>query len=992
NILSKAVHAYTEKDYQNALNLFRQAGNVYGEHIVKFHIDRCLTFLNQQQVTIKEQKIEVKHTLSSSSAVIISPQTNLSIENLDIATRILLANEKKIVLTEEQKQSDISHWQLLTAQKSQNAETKIIKPIPDDFPKDLILAPLPENLNDFNWNLRRKHGISNLTKSSGLSVIVPTFNRSHILNITLACLVNQMTDYDYEVIVADDGSKEDIASIVKQYEDKLDVKYVRQKDYGYQLCAVRNLGLRTAKYDFVSILDCDMAPNPKWVQSYMELLLKDDDVALIGPRKYIDTHNITREQILNNSDLIENLPEVRTNNAVAGKDQGEISVDWRLEHFQKTENLRLCDSPFRYFSGGNVAFAKKWLDIAGWFDEEFTHWGGEDNEFGYRLFRHGCFFRAVDGGMAYHQEPPGKENETDRDEGKKITLNIVREKVPYFYRKLQPIEASHIHRVPLVSIYIPAYNCASTIQRCVDSALNQTVTDLEVCICNDGSTDNTLSVLIALYGNNPRVRILDQKNGGIASASNSAVANARGYYIAQLDSDDYIEPDAVELCLKEFLKDRSLACVYTTNRNVNPDGSLIANGYNWPEFSREKMTTAMIVHHFRMFTARAWYLTEGFDEKIENSVDYDMYLKLSEVGKFKHINKICYNRVLHGNNTSIKKLGIQKKNHFLVVNASLKRQGITHYSYDAQDNDDASRKYVFNCCATHNGVYKTVEQVDAMVSIPQQSSVALQEKQKVETSLAFSLVCSGKPQGLIKKLENILEYNPQVKVIIIHIDKRQLNVAIQSAVEIFEKENKICVLLNSEQDMENARFRQIEYHYSNFKQLTEQKIQTDYIVFDYIDNIFVQKNSVQYIQKFDMGINFGMISGYWKDSILSHKTLQNWIKEKLGKMPNELRIKGTAQGIFIKTELAKTLFGYIDEIIKKCILNNDLPKYLTEEIWLQVALLIFEKEEKTSLKKGGTLTYLPWERKLQWSQEQIQAARDGTGLPVNKYIIGNVKV
>ncbi|WP_214000004.1 hypothetical protein [Arsukibacterium sp.] len=168
-----------------------------------------------------------------------------------------------------------------------------------------------------------------------------------------------------------------------------------------------------------------------------------------------------------------------------------------------------------------------------------------------------------------------------------------------------------------------------------------------------------------------------------------------GFYIGQLDSDDYLEPDAVEVCLKEFFADRKLACVYTTNRNVNPDGSLIANGYNWPEYSREKLTTAMICHHFRMFTVRAWNLTTGFDEKITNAVDYDMYLKLSEVGPFKHINKICYNRVLHGENTSIKKLGLQKENHFKVVNLSFERQMIKSHKYESlSNNDDACRKYV----------------------------------------------------------------------------------------------------------------------------------------------------------------------------------------------------------------------------------------------------------------------------------------------------------
>ncbi|NIF82446.1 glycosyltransferase [Comamonas sp. Tr-654] len=682
-ILSEAIGFYQKKEYPKALELFKKAAGIYGDSLVEVNIALCQRNIAGGYPSKKEAEPRAKSSTST---------------ELDPATKFMLASMGELDLTETEKQECLKKYQALTSRKSEDAETKTVNPIPADWPKDLVLAKLPDSTNDFLWSSARKKDqeIVPADNPAGLSIVVPTFNRTNILDITLACLVNQETKYAFEVIVADDGSKEDISEVVRRYESLLDIKYVRQKDYGYQLCAVRNLGLRTGKYDFVAILDCDMAPNIKWVESYMSLLVDNDDVALIGPRKYVDTSHLSAEDIRGNKSLIERLPEVRTNNSVAGKTQADMSVDWRLEHFRATEDLRLCDTPFRFFSGGNVAFARKWLERAGWFDEEFTHWGGEDNEFGYRLYREGCFFRAVWGGMAYHQEPPGKENETDRAEGKKITINIVKEKVPYFYRKPAPLNGSSIHKRPLVSIYIPAHNCADHIVRCVDSALNQTIVDLEVCICNDGSTDNTLEILEKNYGSNPRVRYVTKKNGGIGAASNSAVKMARGYYIGQLDSDDYLEPDAVEICLKEFFADRRLACVYTTNRNVKPDGTLIAKGYNWPVFSREKLTTAMIAHHFRMFTARVWNLTSGFDQSITNAVDYDMYLKLSEVGPFKHVNKISYNRVLHGENTSIKKLDQQKINHFLVVNSSLRRQQNAGYNYSPAEGDDvASRKYLF---------------------------------------------------------------------------------------------------------------------------------------------------------------------------------------------------------------------------------------------------------------------------------------------------------
>jgi len=656
--------------------------------------------IDKKHISNPETNIETP-ILSTPKGTTIE-QNSVNINNC--ITEILLNNSSEIELSEAKRKECLNYYKILSSKKSEFVIIKDVNPIPKDWPKDLVLVSLPENTNDFKWNLahKQKKDFPAHHKSLGLSIIIPTFNRSKLLGVTLACLVNQRSDYKFEVIVADDGSKEDLSLVTREFEDKLDIKLVRQRDYGYQLCAVRNLGLRTAKYDYVSILDCDMAPDISWVQSYMELLIEDDDVALIGPRKYVDTHDIDPKVILNKPELISSLPEVVTNNNVAGKTDGEISVDWRLKHFKESDNLRLCDTPFRYFSGGNVAFSKKWLDIAGYFDEEFTHWGGEDVEFGYRLYRAGCYFRAVDGGLAYHQEPPGKENETDRAAGKEITIKIVEQKVPYFYRKLQNIESAVVKKVPMVSIYIPAYNCEDSIVKCIESALNQTVTDLEVCVCDDGSTDGTLEVLKSRYSNNPRVKYITQKNGGIGKASNSAVKMTKGFYIGQLDSDDYLEPDAIELCLKEFMNDRQLACVYTTNRNVKPDGSLISNGYNWPTYSREKLATAMICHHFRMFTARAWNLTSGFNEEITNAIDYDMYLKLSNVGPFKHINKICYNRVLHGNNTSITKIGLQTKNHFLVVNMHLQRNYIYHIKYMPLNDKDSCRKYIFTDMKNEN--------------------------------------------------------------------------------------------------------------------------------------------------------------------------------------------------------------------------------------------------------------------------------------------------
>ncbi len=951
---------FREGKYEEALALYVELEKRYGKELLAANIESCKTKIIDQP------------------SLGVVPRKNLSFKKkFDDTTRILLDNiSKSIDTTERQKLLDKINKNRKF--ESEPAFAQDVKPIPSEWPNDLKLFPLPESTNDYEWFVGYKKISENIVdniEKLGLSVIIPTFNRSEILKITLISLLNQKTQYPFEVIVADDGSSEEITKITKQFEDKLDIKFVRQRDYGYQLCAVRNLGIRTAKYEFLAILDCDMAANPLWVESYMQALSNDPHTAYIGPRKYIDTRQLKPEAVYQDAYIFEKLPPVKSDSISTSSEDG-ISKDWRVAHFEKTDNLRLCNSPFRYFSGGNVAFARKWLDVAGYFDEEFTHWGGEDNEFGYRLYKMGCFFKSLKGALAYHQEPPGKENETDRSAGQAITRKIIEQKVPYFYRKLEPIKTATIKRVPLVSIYIPAYNCQDSIVRCVESALNQTISDLEVCICNDGSTDNTLEVLQANYNNNPRVRFITQKNGGIAKASNKAVKMCRGYYIGQLDSDDYLELDAVELCLKEFLTDKNLACVYTTNRNVDVYGNLISNGYNWPVFSREKFSTAMIVHHFRMFTIRAWNLTSGFDEQIENAVDYDMYLKLSEIGKFKHVNRICYNRVLHGENTSIKKIGIQKNNHFNVVNKALKRQGLSSYEYVPQDTDSNSRKFIF----------KNNNDTDDIINL--NGSYTSSKPVKMPGCL-FSIVYPDKPDGILKRVKNILEYNENISGIVFHCNRKFINLDLIRKLSELETDS-FKILLNSKISYEKFKYKQIDYHLSNFMLAESEGLKINYFIFDNPDSMFVLPKSYEHMIKYQVGAKPDYISGYWEKKILAHKSLNSFVKKELSTSLNNLKVKSTIHGMFLEYSIAKDVFEVIKEMQEICKRNKDFPEYVAEEVWFHIAICVLEKRKGTYFTKAHTLTYLPWHQKLKWSSQQIKLAKEGHGIANYKFMINSV--
>lgn len=106
------------------------------------------------------------------------------------------------------------------------------------------------------------------------------------------------------------------------------------------------------------------------------------------------------------------------------------------------------------------------------------------------------------------------------------------------------------------SLIIPSYNVEKYIKKCLDSVLNQTYTNYEIIIINDGSTDNTSKILES-YKSNKKIKIINQENKGLSSARNLGVSNAKGDYILFIDSDDFIEKELLEI-LNKTIRDEDL--------------------------------------------------------------------------------------------------------------------------------------------------------------------------------------------------------------------------------------------------------------------------------------------------------------------------------------------------------------------------------------------------------------------------------------------------
>lgn len=136
-----------------------------------------------------------------------------------------------------------------------------------------------------------------------------------------------------------------------------------------------------------------------------------------------------------------------------------------------------------------------------------------------------------------------------------------------------------------VSVIVPVYNVEKYLKKCLESIVNQTLSDIEVICVNDGSTDNSLAILKSYEKNDDRFKIISQENGGLGYSRNVGLKYCEGEYIFFLDSDDYIREDALEK-LYENAKSNDSDLVFLKIARFTNDNEF---NYNIPGFDFDEI-------------------------------------------------------------------------------------------------------------------------------------------------------------------------------------------------------------------------------------------------------------------------------------------------------------------------------------------------------------------------------------------------------------------
>lgn len=439
------------------------------------------------------------------------------------------------------------------------------------------------NTEQYFYNREEYRHMSDIMEGSvKVSVVVPVYNGSAYLRQCLDSICSQ-TLHNIEIILVDDGSTDDTPDILNEYKERDLRVTVLTKEHSNAGDA-RNLGLEQATGEYLSFLDADDFFEPFMLErTYQHAAGENADVCLFRSNQFDHNSGEYRDTPWTLRDW--EMPPQRPFSAQDAKDKifnmssctawdklfRRAFIQEKKIRFQSNatsndmlftysamalaERISTLQDVLAHMRVGHpkalaldieyvtscyykalYALKNDLIDrgIYGEFKKSFINWAIDFSLFNLHNFRD-VFQRLVRQQLkrSYFED-----------------LDIYGTPAEDFYVRGQYDEMMQImsERVtrdpnvrPKVSILIPTYNVSQYLRLCMDSAVNQTLEDIEIIAINDGSTDNSLEIIQEYAAKDPRVVVITGPNGGYGKAMNKGLDRATGEYIGIIEPDDFVD-------------------------------------------------------------------------------------------------------------------------------------------------------------------------------------------------------------------------------------------------------------------------------------------------------------------------------------------------------------------------------------------------------------------------------------------------------------------
>ncbi len=188
---------------------------------------------------------------------------------------------------------------------------------------------------------------------------------------------------------------------------------------------------------------------------------------------------------------------------------------------------------------------------------------------------------------------------------------------------------------PLVTVVVPTYQGEAFVRATIDSVLAQTFTDYELVVSDDGSTDGTLAI-VASYGD--RLRLVKQRNRGVAAARNHAASAARGEFLAFLDHDDLWEPEMLATLVPMLREDPELGLVYSDALVIDKQGVVRGRRGRFLRYHHGDVFDHLLHGNFipvetTLMRTALYRDLGGCDEALRYLEDYELCLRVARASR-----------------------------------------------------------------------------------------------------------------------------------------------------------------------------------------------------------------------------------------------------------------------------------------------------------------------------------------------------------------------
>jgi GT2 family glycosyltransferase len=212
--------------------------------------------------------------------------------------------------------------------------------------------------------------------------------------------------------------------------------------------------------------------------------------------------------------------------------------------------------------------------------------------------------------------------------------------------KKQCETAARLKQKPLISLIMPTYNTKPVhLRAAIESVIRQTYQNWELCMADDASTNQKVRDIIERYAaKDKRIKyVFRQDNGHICEASNSALKLASGKYIALLDHDDWLWPNALFEMVQCINRNPNAKLIYSDEEKIDEEGKKHSEPFFKPDWSPEFLRSINYITHFAVLDRKLVHEVGAFRKGYEGAQDWDLFLRISrETDQIYHVPKVIY--------------------------------------------------------------------------------------------------------------------------------------------------------------------------------------------------------------------------------------------------------------------------------------------------------------------------------------------------------------